>query len=69
MSLPKDGPVPLPAHVEETVRSIALLHAKHRQDSSSAQRFIDRATAAAGRPVFVGFVCAAVALWKQAHKA
>jgi uncharacterized membrane protein len=55
--------IPLPPHVEETVRSIALLHAKHREDASSAQHNVDRTTAAAGRPLFLGLVCAAVVLW------
>jgi uncharacterized membrane protein len=53
----------MPAHVEQTVRSIALLHAKHHQDASKAQRSIDRLTAFAGRPFFLGLVCAAVVLW------
>jgi len=54
---------PMPAHVEETVHSIALLHARHRQNASNAQRQVDRVTAFAGRPFFLGFVCCAVALW------
>ena len=45
------------------MRSIALLHAKHREDASSAQHKVDRVTSAAGRPLFLGLVCAAVVLW------
>lgn len=54
---------PMPAHVEQTVRSIALLHVKHHQDASLAQRSLDRLTAFAGRPLFLGLVSAAVVLW------
>lgn len=59
----KPNAAAMPAHVEQTVRSIALLHAKHHQDASKAQRSIDRLTAFAGRPFFLGLVCAAVVLW------
>lgn len=51
------------AHVEDAIRSIALLHAKHHQDASNAQRYVDRATAFAGRPFFLGLVCCAVSAW------
>jgi uncharacterized membrane protein len=54
---------PMAPHVEETVRSIALLNAKHHQDASTAQRNVDRATAFAGRPFFLGFVCLSAGLW------
>lgn len=57
------NPESMPAHVEQTVRSITLLHAKHHQDASQAQRSLDRLTAFAGRPFFLGLVCAAVVLW------
>lgn len=39
------NPESMPAHVEQTVRSITLLHAKHHQDASQAQRSLDRLTA------------------------
>lgn len=52
-----------PPHVEEAVRSVALLHAKHHQDASPAQRRVDHATGFAGRPMFLGLVCAGVATW------
>jgi uncharacterized membrane protein len=65
MAIPSASPDPTPmaAHVEETVRSVALLHAKHHQDTSNAQRYVDRATALAGRPLFLGLVCCGVVLW------
>ena len=60
---------PLAAHVEETVRSIALLHAKHHEDASIAQHHVDRATALAGRPVFLGIISCAFLLWIAANSA
>ena len=53
----------MPAHVEETARLIALIHAKHHQNTSSAQRYIERATALVGRPLHLGFMCCAVVAW------
>ena len=53
----------MPAHVAETVRLIALLHAKHHQNTSAAQRYIQRATALVGRPLYLGLMCCAVAAW------
>lgn len=57
------------AHVEETVRSIALLHSKHQDDASIAQPHVDRATALVGRPVFLGIISGAVAVWMAANLA
>ena len=44
MALPSANPDPTPmaAHVEEAVRSVALLHAKHHQDTSNTQRYVSR---------------------------
>ncbi len=61
--------VPMAAHIEDTVRSIALLHAKHHQDASIAQHHVDRITALAGRPVFLGIISCAVAVWIAANSA
>ena len=63
------NPAPMAAHVEQTVRSITLLHAKHHQDASQAQRSVDRLTAFAGRPFFLGLVCCAVLLWTVENSA
>jgi uncharacterized membrane protein len=65
MAQDNSAQTPLPAHVEETVRSIALLHAKHHRDLSAAQRLIDRATAVAGRPLFLGLICGTILLWLE----
>ncbi len=53
----------LPTHIEETIRSIAELHAAHHRDATSMQRLVDRITAFVGRPRFVGILSAAVFLW------
>jgi uncharacterized membrane protein len=63
------NPAPMSAHVEQTVRSITLLHAKHHQEASQAQRSVDRLTAFAGRPFFLGLVCCAIILWTVENSA
>jgi hypothetical protein len=38
-----NAPLPLlPAHIEETIRSIARLHAEHHQNATPLQRAFDR---------------------------
>jgi len=53
----------LPAHIEETIRSIARLHADHHRTATPLQRFVDRATALVGRPRFIGIVTLFVFAW------
>ncbi len=53
----------LPAHIEETIRSIAQLHAEHHQNATSLQRFVDRLTALVGRPRFLAILTACVLVW------
>jgi uncharacterized membrane protein len=53
----------LPTHIQETIRSIARLHAEHHQAASSIQRTVERMTALAGRPRFIGVLTALVLLW------
>lgn len=53
----------LPAHIEETVQSIARLHAEHYRRATPLQRTIDRLTASAGRPSFVAIVTILVVGW------
>jgi uncharacterized membrane protein len=60
--MPDNTPI-LPAHIDETVRAIARLHAEHHNQASPLQRIVDRTTAAVGRPVFVGLLTAAVLVW------
>jgi uncharacterized membrane protein len=57
-------PLPLlPAHIEETIRSIARLHAEHHQNATPLQRAVDRITALLGRPRFIGVLTAIAAGW------
>ncbi len=57
----------LPAHIEETVRSIARLHADHHQQATSLQRSVDRLTALMGQPRTIGVITVVVALWLLAN--
>ena len=59
-----NAPLPfLPAHIEETIRSIARLHAEHHQNATPLQRAIDRITALVGRPRFIGILTITAASW------
>lgn len=62
MSDLSDTPI-LPAHIEDTVRAIARLHAEHYEQASPLQKLVDRLTARAGRPEFVAVVSIVVAGW------
>src|SRR6185436_6843767 len=57
----------MPAHVEEAVRSISLLHARHQEKATPAQRHVEHVTNLAGSPVFLGIVICAVAGWVLAN--
>lgn len=59
----------LPAHIEETIRSIARLHAEHHQQATAFQRTIDRLTAVLARPRFIAVLTAVVAGWIVANLA
>ena len=41
----RENQLHMPAHVEEAVRAIALIHAKHRENMSNSQRVKSLATA------------------------
>src|ERR1700724_1712179 len=59
-----NAPLPLlPAHIEETIRSIARLHARHHQNATPIQRVVDRATDLLGRPRFIGVLTVIAAGW------
>ena len=47
---PQELPPLLPAHIEETIRSIARLHAEHHQNATPLQRATDRITTLVGSP-------------------
>jgi uncharacterized membrane protein len=56
-------PPMLPDHIDETIRSIAQLHAEHHENATPLQRGVDRATALLGRPRFIGVLTAVVIGW------
>jgi uncharacterized membrane protein len=43
----------MPIHIEETIQSIARLHAEHHANATQHQRAVDRITSLLGRPSFV----------------
>ncbi|WOJ88941.1 DUF1003 domain-containing protein [Methylocapsa polymorpha] len=53
----------LPAHIEETIRSIARLHAEHHQNTTRLQRVGDRMTAFVARLRFVALLTAITVGW------
>jgi uncharacterized membrane protein len=53
----------VPPHIEETIRSIARLHAEHHQNATTLQRAVDRMTALLGRPGFIGALTVFVVGW------
>jgi uncharacterized membrane protein len=50
-------------HIEETIRSVARLHAEHHESATPLQRAIDRITALLGRPRFIGVLTVIAAGW------
>ena len=61
-----DTSIPSPIlsdHIEETIRSIARLHAEHHESATPLQRAVDRMTALLGRPGFIGVLTVVVAAW------
>ena len=57
----------LPAHIEDTIRSIARLHAEHHQAATPVQRVVDRVTGFVGRPRFIGALTVVAAIWVAAN--
>ena len=53
----------LPAHIEDTIRAIAKLHADHRAEAGPIQRIVDRLTAWIGRPGFIALLTLVILLW------
>jgi uncharacterized membrane protein len=50
-------------HIEETIRSVARLHAEHNENATPVQRAADRITALLGRPRFIGVLTVIAASW------
>ena len=53
----------VPPHVEETVATIAELHAAHYREAGPAQRYVSAATASVASPRTLAVITAAVAGW------
>lgn len=53
----------LPAHIEETIQSIARMHAEHREGGKFFRRAMIRATAVIGGPPFFASLIVIVAAW------
>jgi hypothetical protein len=48
------SPPNLPTHIEETVRSLAQLHADHHRNATQHERAVARTTALLAHPRFIG---------------
>jgi uncharacterized membrane protein len=58
-----DGPPILPAHIEDTIKAIAALHAEHRRGATPAERMMHRLTTIVAKPRFLAALSAAVLCW------
>ena len=63
-----DTPI-LPAHIEDTIRAIAKLHADHREEAGPLQRSVERLTGWIGQPGFIGAMTVLVVLWMMGNLA
>jgi len=61
-TLPDSAPI-LPAHIEETIQSIARLQSEHRRNATPLQRAVDRITGLIARTTFVGGLTAVIFIW------
>ena len=67
----------LPAHIDDTVRAIARLHAEHHGEATTSQRVVESLTAGAGRPrslvvltgLMIGWMAVNLALPAFGHRA
>ena len=50
-------------YIEETIRSVARLHAEHHENATPLQRAVDRITALLGRTRFIGVLTVIAASW------
>ena len=63
MPEPDAAPSILPIHIEETIQSIARLHAEHHANATQHQRVVDRITSLLGRPSFIAALTVFVVGW------
>jgi uncharacterized membrane protein len=59
----------LPPHIENTVQTIAAVHAEHYQQAAILQRIMGRVTATIGRPAFAVVLAILVLAWICANLA
>ncbi len=59
----KQDPSAFPAHVEETVRSTAEIHAEHDRRASMYERIIDGLIEHLARPISIGVLTGGLVLW------
>ena len=67
--LPDAPPQILPAHIEETVRAIAALHADHRRAATPVERVMYRLTVLVAQPRFLAALTLAIIAWMAANVA
>ncbi|MBV8472114.1 MAG: DUF1003 domain-containing protein [Hyphomicrobiales bacterium] len=58
-----EGAPELPAHIDETIQSIARMHAERREGGKFFRRAMSRATAVIGGPSFVAALIVTVVAW------
>jgi len=58
-----------PIQIEETIRSIARLHAEHRANATRHQLVVDRITSLLSRPVFLALLTIVVVGWVSSNVA
>ena len=56
-------PQSLPSHIEETIQTIARLHADHHQNATPFQRVVDRTTTLLSHSHFIASLAIVVAGW------
>ena len=61
MTIEKTAPVP--PHVEDTVATIAALHAAHNREAHALQKAVSRATGGIARPLTLLLITAAITGW------
>ena len=59
---PDQSPI-LPAHIDDTIKAIAELHAQHHRRATPLQRVVDRSVRLIGRPRFIALLTAFIVLW------
>ena len=57
------APSTLPVHIEDTIEAIERLHAEHRADATSHQRFVDGITSFLDRPRFLAVLTSLILGW------